>query len=87
MDKGYDSGKIHSTIREEIKKDSIIPVRERKRKKIRGKYRKQLNLVFERIKYNQINIVETIFYVVKRKLGETLQAGKFRYQIKEIKIK
>ena len=36
MDKGYDSGKIHSIIREEIKKDSIIPVGERKRKKIRG---------------------------------------------------
>ena len=67
MDKGYDSEKIHSIIREEIKADSIIPVRERKRKKIRGKYRKQLNLVFDRIKYNQRNIVETIFSVVKRK--------------------
>jgi hypothetical protein len=30
MDKGYDSEKIHSIIREEIKADSIIPVRERK---------------------------------------------------------
>ncbi len=40
MKKGYDSEKIHSIIREEIKADSIIPVRERKRKKIRGKYRK-----------------------------------------------
>ncbi len=87
MDKRYDSEKIHSIIREEIKADSIIPVRERKRKKIRGKYRKQLNLVFDRIKYNQRNIVETIFYVVKRKLGETLRARKFRYQVKEIKIK
>jgi hypothetical protein len=53
MKKGYDSEKIHSIIREEIKADSIIPVRERKRKKIRGKDRKQLNLIFDRIKYNQ----------------------------------
>jgi hypothetical protein len=30
MDKGYDSEKIHSIIRDEIKADSIIPVRERK---------------------------------------------------------
>ncbi len=46
-----------------------------------------MNLVFDRIKYNQRNIVETIFSVVKRKLGETLRAKKFRYQVKEIKIK
>ncbi len=74
MDKGYNSEKIHSIIREEIKTDSIIPVRERKRKKIRCKYRKQLNLVFDRIKYNQRNIVETTYSVVKRKFGETLRA-------------
>ncbi len=31
MDKRYDSEKIHSIIREEIKADSIIPVREKKK--------------------------------------------------------
>ena len=66
MDKGYDSKKIHSIIIEEIKTDSIIPVKERKRKKIIGKYRKQLNLVFDKIKYNQRNIVETLFSVAKK---------------------
>lgn len=40
MDKGYDSEKIHALIREEIKADSIIPLRVRKWKKIKGKYRK-----------------------------------------------
>jgi hypothetical protein len=87
MDKGYDSEKIHFIIKEEIKADSIIPVREKKRKKISGKYEKLLTLVFDKIKYNQRNIVETIFSVVKRKLGEILGARKFRYKIKEIKIK
>jgi hypothetical protein len=31
MDKEYDSEKIHSLIREEIRSDSIIPARKRKR--------------------------------------------------------
>jgi hypothetical protein len=31
MDKGYDSEEIHALIREEIKADSIIPLRVRKR--------------------------------------------------------
>jgi Transposase DDE domain len=87
MDKGYDSEKIHALIREEIKADSIIPLRVRKRKKIKGKYRKQLNLSFDKIKYSQRNIAETTFSVVKRKFGETLRARKFRNQVKEIKFK
>jgi len=40
MDKGYDSEKIHVFIREEIKADSIIPLRERKRKKVKRKIQK-----------------------------------------------
>lgn len=86
MDKGYDSEKIHALIREEIKADSIIPLRQRKRKKTKGKYRKQLHLSFNKIKYNQRNIAETTFSAVKRKFGETLRARKFRNQVKEIKI-
>ena len=66
MDKGYDSEKIHFIIKEEIKADSIIPVREKKRKKISGKYEKLLTLVFDKIKYNQRNIVETLFSVAKK---------------------
>lgn len=34
LDKEYDSEKIHVLIREEIKADSIIPLRQRKRKKL-----------------------------------------------------
>jgi hypothetical protein len=50
MDKGYDSEKIHALIREEIKAESIIPLRVRKRKRIKGKYKKQLYLTFDKIK-------------------------------------
>jgi len=87
MDKGYDSENIHALIREEMKADSIIPLRQRNRKKVGGKYRKQLHPVFDKIKYNQRNLAETTFSVVKRKFGETLRARKFRNQVKEIKLK
>lgn len=33
MDKGYDSEKIHSLMREEIKADSIIPLKQKKGRK------------------------------------------------------
>jgi len=87
MDKGYDSEKIHELIREEIKADSIIPLRVRKRKRIKGKYRRQLYLTFDKIRYNKRNIAETTFSVVKRKFGEVLRARKFYNQVKETKIK
>ncbi len=57
MDKGYDSEKIYFIIREEIKEDSIIPVKERKRKKISGKYRKQLNWSL-----TKLNIIKEILW-------------------------
>jgi hypothetical protein len=46
-----------------------------------------LNLVFDKIKYNQRNIVGKIFFVVKRKLGEPLRAREFHYYVKAIEIK
>src|SRR5690606_35613760 len=87
MDKRYDSEKLHALMREEIKANSIIPLRVRKRKKIKGKYRKQLHLSFDKITYNRRNIAETIISVVKRKFGETLRARKLRTQVKEVKVK
>jgi len=87
MDKRYDSEKLHALMREEIKANSIIPLRVRKRKKIKGKYRKQLHLSFDKITYNRRNIAETIISVVKRKFGETLRARKLRNQVKEVKVK
>lgn len=87
MDKGYDSEKIHELIRGEIKADSIIHLRVRKRERIKGKYRRQLHLTFDKIRYNKRNIAEATFSVVKRKFGEVLRARKYFNQVKEIKIK
>jgi len=44
-------------------------------------------MVFDKVRYNQGNIAETVFSAVKRKFGDTLRARKYRNQIKEIKIK
>lgn len=42
MDKGYDSEEIHSLVREELDSITMIPLRQRKRKKIKGKYRRKM---------------------------------------------
>jgi hypothetical protein len=87
MDKGYDSEEIHKLIRDTLNSCSLIPVRNRKRKRITGYYRKQIALSSDEEKYHQRNKVETVFSVMKRMLGEALKARKYRLQIKEIKIK
>jgi hypothetical protein len=83
MDKGYDSEKIHSFIREEIKADSVIPVKKRKRTRIIGEYRQQLHKNFCKKVYNRRSIVETVFSVIKRKFGEIVKARKYYNQVKK----
>jgi hypothetical protein len=87
MDKGYDSEEIHELIRDTLNSCSLIPVRNRKRKRISGYYRRRLAHAFDEEKYHQRNKVETVFSVLKRKFGEALKARIYRLQIKEIKIK
>jgi len=87
MDKGYDSEEIHELIRETLNSCSLIPIRNRKRKRIYGYYRRRIAQSFDQEKYHQRNKVETVFSVLKRKFGEALKARKYRLQIKEIKIK
>ena len=87
MDKGYDSEEIHELIRDTLNSCSLIPVRNRKRKRISGYYRRRIAQSFDDEKYHQRNKVETVFSVMKRKFGESLKARKFRLQVKEIKIK
>jgi hypothetical protein len=87
MDRGYDSEDIHRLIREGLNSYSLIPVRSRKRKRIIGYYRKRIAFVFDQELYHRRNLVETVFSVLKRKFGESPKARKFRYQVKEIKIK
>jgi transposase len=87
MDKGYDSEKIHELIRDTLNSCSLIPIRNRRRKRISGYYRRLIAQSFDLDKYHQRNKVETVFSVLKRKFGESLKARKYQLQIKEIKIK
>jgi hypothetical protein len=87
MDNGYDSEEIHELIQDTMGSCSLIPVRNRKRKRISGYYRRRIAQSFEEEKYHQRNKVETVFSVLKRKFGEALKARKYRLQVKEIKIK
>jgi hypothetical protein len=74
-------------IRDDLNAYSLIPVRNRKRKRIFGVYRRELARSFDQTWYHQRNKVETVFSVLKRKFGESLKARKFQAQIKELKIK
>ena len=86
MDKGYDSEEIHELIRDTLNSCSLILVRNRKCKRISRYYRRRIAQSFNEEKYHQRNKVETVFFVFKRKFGETLKARKYRLHIKEIKI-
>jgi len=87
LDKGYDSENIHRLIRDDLNSYSLIPVRDRKRKRISGYYRRELSRSFDLTSYHRRNLVETVFSVIKRKFGESMKARKFQSQIKELKIK
>jgi hypothetical protein len=87
MDKGYDSETIHSLTRELLDATAIIPLRQRKRKKIKGKYRRKMVWEFDEELYHNRNLVETMFSVLKRKYGEEVRAKKYWNQVKEIKFK
>ena len=54
---------------------SLIPVRNRKRKRISGYYRRRIAQAFDEEKYHQRNKVETVFSVLKRKFGRSPQGS------------
>ena len=87
LDKGYDSEDLHRQIREVLGASSLIPVRNRRRKKIHGKYRRELARTFDKDLYHRRNLVETTFSVLKREYGENVRARIYRNQAKEIKVR
>jgi HAD superfamily hydrolase (TIGR01509 family) len=87
MDKGYDAENIHSLARECLQAIAMIPLRQKKRTKIKGKFRRKMIREFDRELYHNRNLVETMFSVLKRKYGEEIKATKHCNQVKEVKIK
>jgi hypothetical protein len=87
MDKGYDSEGIYSTTREQLEAIAMIHLRQRKRKMIKGKYRRKMEREFNRKLYHNRNLVETMFSVLKRKYSEEIRAKEYWNQLKEVKFK
>jgi len=54
----------------------MIALRQRKRKKMKGSYRRKMVWEFDRELYHYRNLVETMFSVLKRKYGEEIEARK-----------
>jgi hypothetical protein len=74
MDKGHDYVEIHSLIWDALNSRSLIPFRDRKRKRISGYYRLKMMMMFNPDHYHQRNKVETVFSRLKRKFGKSLKA-------------
>jgi hypothetical protein len=64
MDKGHDSEDIHSLAKEEPESIAMIPLRQRKRKKIKGKFRRKMMWEFDETLHHNRNLVETMFSVL-----------------------
>lgn len=65
MDKGYDSEDVLRLIHEMLDSDSLIPVRNRKQKRIFGFFRIGLAMSFDEDTYRQRSKVETVFSLIK----------------------
>jgi hypothetical protein len=84
MDRGYDSEAIHRQIREDLHADSIIPIRSWNNEVVGGKYRQEMALQFDDVRYRKRQLVENKFSVLKRKFSGDLKARRFTIQMKEI---
>jgi len=79
-DAGYESEEAHRLCREKLGVESIIPTTIRGRPRhdgyprpVRGKYRRQLHRHFPKKTYGQRWQIETVFSMLKRRLGSALQ--------------
>ena len=80
LDKGYDSEPIHRQIREDLHSDSIIPLRSWNADYVRGTYRQEMSLKFDKVRYGNRQLVETRFSVLKKRFGGDLKARIFSFK-------
>lgn len=80
-DAGYESEGVHRRCREELGVRSIIPTTRRGRPRhsgarnaIGGRWRRQLHRSFPRRTYGQRWQIETVFSMIKRRLGSALRS-------------
>ena len=92
-DAGYDAEWVHQFVRDELKMRSLIPpeIGRRTEKPPTGRYRRQMRAYFRRPKrrrrYGQRWQVETVFSMLKRRLGATVSARSDRRQRRAMLLK
>jgi hypothetical protein len=88
-DAGYDSEAAHQLARDRYGVKSIIPPRiGRPTASLpKGKWRRIMRLFFDTKDYGQRWQVETVFSMIKRRLGSALRARKFHSQCRELYLK
>ena len=87
MDKAFDSESVHQVIHENLKSQSMIPIRDWHASYVSGKYRQIMADSFDHAIYGRRNMAETAFSILKRRFGETIFARSYRQQVKEITLK
>lgn len=86
-DRGYDSEENNKFIRKKMKAMNLIRIRmERNRKRLKGRLRRELAKDFDWKTYGKRNIIECVFFVIKRKFGDTMKSRSWRMQTKEMKL-
>ena len=88
-DKAFDDESNHAFLREELNALSIIPARNESVPvwRTKGKYRKEMKRGYSKKTYHQRSKVETIFYVIKKSMGDDIMSIKTKAQNNEIRFK
>ncbi len=93
-DAGYDSEKAHRLCREQLGIQSIMPpcLHGRRRfdggpRVMQGRYRRRLRGRFPRKAYGQRWQIETVFSMIKRRLGAALRSRSYHAHCREVALK
>ncbi len=88
-DEGYDCEENHILVRENLNGFSIRQPRYENVSiwKTKGRYRKEMKQVYNKILYNQCNKDETIVSVIKRLFGEHITSRLIRTQNRELRFR
>ena len=75
-DKAFDDESNHAFLREELHALSVIPARNEDVPiwRTKGKYRKDMKRGYSKKMYHQRSKVETIFYVIKKTMGDDIMS-------------
>lgn len=88
-DKAFDDEKNHKFLREELHAISIIPARNEDVAiwRTKGKYRKEMKRGYSKKIYHQRSKVETVFYVIKKTMGDDIRSVRVKAQNNEMRFR